>query len=115
LFVFLLAQKKNQKKGTLPPATAGLRKGSAGQHTTTITTEGLIYYNNSLSLIRQLLQQLVRAWLFDHVLCGDTEGAELRTFGLRPIRGKGMEYPQLGTGAVFNSKCFFFSFEFETL
>jgi hypothetical protein len=94
---FFACPKKEPKKGL---ASLKLRKGSAGQHTTTITTEGLIYYNNSLSLIRQLLQQLVRAWLFDHVLCGDTEGAELRTFGLRQLGGRGIEFPQLGPGTV---------------
>jgi hypothetical protein len=51
---FLFAQKVTQK-GTLPLL---LRKGSAGQRTTTITTEGLIYYNYNYSLIVQSLQHL---------------------------------------------------------
>jgi hypothetical protein len=55
-FIFLLAQKKNQKKGTLPLM---LRKGSAGQRTTTITIDGLFHYEYCLSLTLQSSQQVV--------------------------------------------------------
>ena len=52
LFVFLLAQKKNQKKGTLPLM---LRKGSESQRTTVITTCCSRHYDNFLSLNLQLV------------------------------------------------------------
>jgi hypothetical protein len=64
-FIFLLAQKKNPrvplrssgqaKKGTLPPAKAGLRKGSESQRTTTFTIDSLMHYDYSLSLRVQLV------------------------------------------------------------
>jgi hypothetical protein len=43
------------KKGTLPPAKAGLRKGSESQRTTTFTIDSLMHYDYSLSLSVQLV------------------------------------------------------------
>jgi hypothetical protein len=43
------------KKGTLPPANAGLRKGSAGQRTTVLTSDCMRHYDYSLSLRLQLV------------------------------------------------------------
>jgi hypothetical protein len=79
-----LSTQKVTKKGTHPLL---LRKGSAGQRTTTFVTECLIHYDYNLSLIVQSLQLTVFFIQIEHVLCANTADAELPTFafGLKTI------------------------------
>jgi hypothetical protein len=89
---FLLAQKKEPpssaalvgagKKGQAnPPAMAGLPRVLPGLPTTVRTIYSLMYYDYSFSLIVFTLLHIAKVLSYNHVICADTEGTELRTEG----------------------------------
>jgi hypothetical protein len=100
--------RRGRQKGHLA-AIAPQAQGSL--RTTVSTTWGLIHYENSPSLMLQLVQLIVSYIQLEHVLCANTAGAELPTFRLRAKNDWVIEFRQWGAWPVWKFEVFFDSFE----